>query len=98
MTLSNRAIRILRYNIQWPRINVTTLHEDDIQRIEKCFKYLIDHDMEYEINEMDGWLNSHFMGFHERTRQHILDIAREIKYPLSEIEPSPPLVTDTHGI
>ncbi len=98
MTLSPKAQRILRYNIQWPRINVTTLHEDDIQRLERCFKYLMDHDMEYEINEMDAFLNMHFMGVHERTQEHILDIAKEIKYQLPHMEPSPPTVTDTHRI
>jgi len=78
MTLSYRAQKILEDNIQWPRINITTLHEDDIQRMEKVFKYLIDNDMDYEINEVDAWLNMHFMGVHEDTREHIFEIATEV--------------------
>jgi len=98
MTLSYRAQRILRYNIQWPRINVTTLHENDVVRIEKNFKYMIDNDMDYTINEVDAWLNTHFMGVHEDTRQHILEIAKDVKHRLSDIEGSPPTDTETHGI
>ena len=98
MTLSNRAQRILRYNIQWGRINTTTLHPNDIERMEKVFKYLIDNNMGYEINEMDAWLNMHFLGVHEDTRQHLLDISKEVKYQLPCMVPSPPTVTDTHEI
>lgn len=76
--ISTRAKRILEKRIHWLRINVTTLHENDIERLERMFRYLIDNDMEYSIDDVDEWLRLHFMGFHEETRQHILDIAKQV--------------------
>ena len=75
--ISTRAKRILEKRIHWLRLNVTTLHENDIERLERMFRYLIDNDMEYSVDDMDKWLRLHFMGLHQETRQHILDIAKQ---------------------
>jgi len=80
MTLSYRAQKILEENISWPRINIAYLHDNDIETIVKCFKYLIDNDMSYKINEIDAWSNTYFLGLHEQTRQYILMMAKVVKH------------------
>ena len=78
MPLSFRATKILRNAIHWPQINLATLNEGNIEYLEKTFKYLLDNHMQYTIDDMDLWLKNHFLGFHQDTKGHILDIAKEV--------------------
>jgi len=97
MTLSYRAQKILEDNISFPRINIAYLHDNDIESIVKCFKYLIDNDMDYTLNDIDVWSNKYFLGLHEQTRQYIFEMAKAVKHTFTDIEPSPSTVTDRHG-
>ena len=89
MTLPFRTKRILHHYLQWPSINVCMLNEGNITKLEILFKYLIEHDMIYTINDMDSWLKQHFEGNYKDTREHILSIAIDVLIP--------PVSSSNHG-
>ena len=73
-------IRTYLEMFSWHSINPAMLHPLDIERLEKHFRFMIkERGLNYKIEDIEAWSKTFFLGFHESTRQHIIEIAKNVK-------------------
>ena len=78
MVLSNEVKEHLD-KFGWQSINFATLHPIDIERIENLFKTILDNGLDYEVDDIKKRLEVLTLGMPALAKEHIVDIAQEMK-------------------